>query len=405
MSSASSASLIVDLRLFHSQQSSFLNSIAFFLKSPSVAVRSTRSHALGPVFNSNTPTSNCTWRDTNLLTADVFTLETVRSTLIRQEETIIFALIERAQYRTNDIIYDCKANNLNSVYGAPLSFLEWMLIETEKLHSKVRRYTSPEEYAFFPAYLPPPILPPLKYPGLIPDKGAFDVNSEVFRWYIGHVIPQLCVHGDDEQHGSSVLCDITALQAISRRVHYGKFVAESKFLQDPEVYTKLAMKGDVLGMLKLLTNVEVERGVLRRSFAKASTYGQDSFGKTEGNKVNPMLIAELYRDMIIPLTKDVEIRYLFQRVGLQSPAPDTYYENCKGPLDAFDTILATLKFKHRDFYHIPDQLVTTIKSFLSLFRTLSPRFSKVSIYSAVDHEPSFPLPQSVVYLYESFTVD
>ena len=41
-----------------------------------------------------------------------------------------------------------------------------MLIETEKLHSKVRRYTSPEEHAFYPSILPPPILPQLNFPNI-----------------------------------------------------------------------------------------------------------------------------------------------------------------------------------------------------------------------------------------------
>lgn len=39
----------------------------------------------------------------------------------------------------------------------------------------------------------------------------------------------ICEPGDDEQHGSSVVCDVSVLQALSRRVHLGKFVAESKF--------------------------------------------------------------------------------------------------------------------------------------------------------------------------------
>lgn len=299
-----------------------------------------------PLFNSaeiiNGTSSN------KLITKDILSLESIRSTLIRQEETIIFALIERAQYRANDVIYDCKASNLDSVYGAPLSFLEWMLIETEKLHSKVRRYKSPEEHAFFPAYLPPPILPDLSFPNLLVMKEKFDVNSEVFRWYVGSVIPKLCVQGDDEQHGSSVLCDIVALQALSRRIHYGNFVAESKFLQDPDTYTALVKNGDVIGILNLLTNVEVERGVIRRAFMKASTYGQDLSSATAINqrinnnlqsetnyKVDPMLISDTYRDMIIPLTKDVEVRYLFQRLGETPPPPDTYYEYCYGPTDSF----------------------------------------------------------------------
>jgi chorismate mutase len=47
--------------------------------------------------------------------------------------------------------------------------------------------------------------------------------------YINEIIPAVCKPGDDEQHGSSTLCDITALQAISKRIHLGKFVAETKF--------------------------------------------------------------------------------------------------------------------------------------------------------------------------------
>lgn len=209
-------------------------------------------------------------------------------------------------------------------------------METEKLHAKVRRYTSPEEHAFFPAFLPPPILPELDYPRLLAeDKNVVNLNSEVMRWYVGKIIDRLCQAGDDEQHGSTVLADINAMQALSRRVHYGKFVAESKFLQNPEEFTRLAKENNATAIVDLLTNVEVERRVLRRAFVKASTYGQDITGETPGYKVDPQLIADIYRDMIIPLTKDVEVRYLFHRVGLPAPSPDSYFERCRGPLDAF----------------------------------------------------------------------
>jgi len=274
----------------------------------------------------------------NIKTSDILSLESIRSTLVRQEETIIFALIERAQYRRNYAIYDPKENKLRNAYGAPQSFLEYMLLETEKLHAKVRRYTSPEEHPFYPTFLPQPILPDISYPITICpiQKNAVDVNSEVMRWYVEKIIDRLCIEGDDEQHGSSVLCDIAAMQALSRRVHYGKFVAESKFVKDPEIYTEHLKQGNVIAVIELLTNVEVERKVLRRAFAKASTYGQDVTGTTEGYKVDPKLIADIYRDMIIPLTKDVEIRYLFHRVGLRPPMPDTYYKQLRGPMDAFD---------------------------------------------------------------------
>lgn len=55
------------------------------------------------------------------------------------------------------------------------------------------------------------------------------------RRYVSEIVPMICEPGDDEQHGSSVVCDVSALQALSRRVHLGKFVAESKF----QVHTRI----------------------------------------------------------------------------------------------------------------------------------------------------------------------
>jgi len=262
----------------------------------------------------------------DLKTADVFSLDSIRSTLIRQEETIIFALIERAQYRRNRSIYDPNSDlNLMGPNSAPFSFFQWMLLETEKLHAKVRRYTSPEEHAFFPQALPEPILSELSFPKLlVSTKSEVDVNPDVLQWYCGTLINDLCTEGDDEQHGSSVLCDIAAIQAISKRIHFGKFVAESKFLSDPETYSRLAKEGNVKGLIEMLTNVEVEQRVLRRSSLKASAYGTDISGETEGYKVDPSLISNIYRDMIIPLNKEVQVRYLYRRVGLSPPDVATY---------------------------------------------------------------------------------
>lgn len=81
-------------------------------------------------------------------------------------------------------------------------------------------------------------------------KSNINVNDEILRWYTQRIINRLCVKGDDEQHGSSVLCDINALQAISRRIHFGKFVAESKFQSNVSYYTELIHNNDVIGKLQ-----------------------------------------------------------------------------------------------------------------------------------------------------------
>lgn len=59
------------------------------------------------------------------------TLDSVRESLIGQEDTIIFCLIERAKYPINSPLYD------ESVAGVPGSLVEYIVKETEALHAKV----------------------------------------------------------------------------------------------------------------------------------------------------------------------------------------------------------------------------------------------------------------------------
>lgn len=51
------------------------------------------------------------------------------------------------------------------------------------------------------------------------------------------------------------------MQALSKRVHYGKFVAEAKFLAQRKEYTKLIEQQDGDGIMALLTNQTVEEEV------------------------------------------------------------------------------------------------------------------------------------------------
>jgi chorismate mutase len=311
-----------------------------------------------------------------LKTVDVLSLESIRSTLIRQEETIIFALIERAQFRQNIIAYKKgEFEGLGTPVGVTpvasdgeLSFLEYMLIGTEALHCRSRRYTSPEEHPFFPERLPEgpaAALPKLQYPKdlLSPEGGAADLNFNriLLEKYIDIIVPSVSKPGDDEQHGSTVLCDTAVLQALSRRVHYGKFVAESKYRSDPEGYQRLVEAGDTDGVMALLTNEVVEAKVLRRARLKAATYGQEpllvDLPRIEGDdtssivaaaaasavvaaleaiendrvhpgKVNPAVIESVYRDIIIPLTKVIEVAYLFRRCGREPPPEYMHHGMC-----------------------------------------------------------------------------
>jgi chorismate mutase len=316
-----------------------------------------------------------------LTTSEVLSLDSIRASLIRQEETIIFALIERAQFRQNLKVYQPGAlisPGNGDGEDQQQSFLQYMMMGTEALHATVRRYMSPEEHPFYPDRLPTSkqgrVLEDLEFPTLLSDlNGAASENFNpiLLKKYVEWVVPSICEPGDDEQHGSTALCDVALLQALSKRIHYGKFVAESKFLSDPNEYERLVDTNDADGVMKLLTNEVVEAKVLRRARLKAATYGHEpllaelpplpntvngdnkemtsivaaaaasavvaaieamgSSSSSTGSKVCPATVESIYRDLIIPLTKDVEVAYLFRRCGREPPpeyAPDRMSVDC-----------------------------------------------------------------------------
>ena len=55
--------------------------------------------------------------------------------------------------------------------------------------------------------------------------------------------------------------DVLCLQALSKRIHYGKFVAEAKFRADPEQYQQLIRDKDQDAIMRTLTNQDIENKV------------------------------------------------------------------------------------------------------------------------------------------------
>ena len=66
--------------------------------------------------------------------SDNLTLDKTRHSLIRQEDSIIYSLMERAQYCYNADTYDPDAFTMAGFHG---SLVEYILKETEKLHAQV----------------------------------------------------------------------------------------------------------------------------------------------------------------------------------------------------------------------------------------------------------------------------
>lgn len=103
-------------------------------------------------------------------------------------------------------------------------------LTTARFTAKVRRFESPDEHPFTPeTQLAKPILPPLNYPRLLYPNNV-NVTGEIKNFYINAIIPAITRRAtqglgketDDGNYGSCATRDITALEAISRRIHYGQ---------------------------------------------------------------------------------------------------------------------------------------------------------------------------------------
>ncbi|PRQ40703.1 putative chorismate mutase [Rosa chinensis] len=250
--------------------------------------------------------------------SESLTLDSIRHSLIRQEDDIIFSLLERAQYCYNTDTYDRDAFSMEGFHG---SLVEFMLRETEKLHAQVGRYKSPDEHPFFPAHLPEPMLPPLQYPQVLhPCAGSININNKVWNMYFRDLLPRLVKQGDDGNCGSAAVFDTLCLQALSKRIHYGKFVAEAKFRQSPADYEPAIRAQDRMQLMSLLTFETVEAAIKKRVEMKTKTLGQEvkiNQDEDDANpvyKIKPNLVAALYGDWIMPLTKEVQVEYLLRRL-------------------------------------------------------------------------------------------
>ena len=89
--------------------------------------------------------------------------------------------------------------------------------------------------------------------------------------YLQELMPGITEPGDDNNYGSAAMQDVLCLQALSKRIHYGKFVAEAKYRAHPEQYQELIQNRDQDAIMHMLTNEDVERKVHRSIFFIAAS--------------------------------------------------------------------------------------------------------------------------------------
>ncbi|KAK7351347.1 hypothetical protein VNO77_10726 [Canavalia gladiata] len=246
-----------------------------------------------------------------------YTLESARTSLVRQEDTIIFGLIERARFPINSPTYNQNNISIPHFFG---SLLDFLINDTEAIQAKAGRYVNPEENPFFPENLPASVVPHYPFPQFLhPAAALININKSIRKMYLDELLPMFVASGDDGNYAQTAASDLSLLQAISRRIHYGKFVAEVKFRESRKDYEPLIRAKDREALMNLLTSKSVEEIVVKRVGKKAMVFGQEVSvdGDVKGNKykVDPSVVSNLYQKWIIPLTKLVEVEYLLNRLN------------------------------------------------------------------------------------------
>eukprot|EP00427_Karlodinium_veneficum_P009652 CAMPEP_0169090554 /NCGR_PEP_ID=MMETSP1015-20121227/15883_1 /TAXON_ID=342587 /ORGANISM="Karlodinium micrum, Strain CCMP2283" /LENGTH=284 /DNA_ID=CAMNT_0009150971 /DNA_START=25 /DNA_END=879 /DNA_ORIENTATION=- len=277
----------------------------------------------------------------NLLdAASALDLNNIRKSLQRMEDSIIFSLIERAQYPVNARVYEPDCDQLEpyklhqlKCAGSNGCLGDWFIYHTECLHSQVRRYQHPTEFSFF-GPLPDATLgntnsfakkQKVADPILSPVPPEAKINSKLLDIYRTQIIPHICENGDDGNYGSTALQDVHVLQTISTRIYYGLFVAESKFRSETEKATALIKAKDRDGLMAFITKPEVEQRNIQRVVLKTRTFSQDISKGEAGQmvpnesdgthyKLDPEFVGTVFRDFLMPLTKEVEVEYLLKRL-------------------------------------------------------------------------------------------
>ena len=238
-------------------------------------------------------------------------LDKIATNLEGLEETIIARLIDRAQFRRNRIAYRPGMSGFEG--ETELSLFALRLKFQEEMDACFGRFAVPEERPFNQN------LPGAKRIVRLPDSclrlanyDTVNLTDKILASYLD-LVPQICADGDDAQYGSSVEHDVYAIQAISRRIHYGAmYVGETKYLSDPAAFSKAIEAEDTHTLETLLTRPEVEKRILRRVQEKV-TIIQAAAKVDTRITIDPEVVGEYYAAHIIPLTKQGEILYLLNR--------------------------------------------------------------------------------------------
>lgn len=217
-------------------------------------------------------------------------LDLLRQQLARLEEPLIFALTERARCKQDLRIYRPGGIALDG-YGG--SFLDYVLAEQAAVHTRARRHLAmgdPLARAFTPAPM------------------SASVGDLIVGYYASTLVPAIAEEGDSRDAFATVLCDLSALQVIDRRIAYGIPIAEAKYALAPTSFDRILDPERAAEVRSRLRDAETEEKLLLRVRAKVEKGCSETMCH-----VDPQAVVDLFERCLMPVTLDVQVAHLLRR--------------------------------------------------------------------------------------------
>jgi chorismate mutase len=128
-----------------------------------------------------------------------------------------------------------------------------------------------------------------------------DYSAEIIQAFEA-LLPRVCKKKVIASEAKRRTADLNFLEALTRRVQYGRDVAESKFLEETEKYMARAKENDRLGIQRLLFHGPTEDKIHERVGIKGPQYG-----------IRARVAQDFFIGVVIPITSKLEIDYFLLR--------------------------------------------------------------------------------------------
>ena len=196
-------------------------------------------------------------------------LDLLRSRITKLTSRILFKLEDRSGFPLNPPIYQPGAIPIPD--GSSPSFLEYSIRGLEEYHGVLGRWQFPDEHPLIIS-AKPTIITRNTVCGL-PTLPNVDINVKdaLMPFYTDTVLPQLCEDKDEpDTYGETAYLDADVLELLNERINLGRYVAQSKVNDNPEIWNVVS---DTPALIEELTDRDREKVVINNALKIARRHG------------------------------------------------------------------------------------------------------------------------------------